>query len=240
MKAILFEKSHKPDQWRLQEIDKPNPLENEVLVKIHAVSVNTADYRSMQLGIIPKKKIFGSDIAGVVEAIGNHVKSLRVGDAVFGDLSANGFGGFAEYTTAPESVLVKKPAGLTFEMVVAIPMAAVTALQAIRDKGQVHTGQDALIIGSGGGVGTFAVQFAKYYGAKVTAVCSTKNVQISQSLGADHVLDYSKQDFLVEGKKYEVIIVVNGNRPLRQYKKVLKPHGLLVVVGGSISQVLKT
>ncbi len=240
MKAIIYDKNQKPDHLIMQEIDKPIPLENEVLVKIYAVSVNAADYRSMQLGAIPKKKIFGSDIAGVVEAIGSQVKSLRVGDAVLGDLSGNGSGGFAEFVTAPETLLVIKPAVVTFEDAAAVPMAAMTALQAIRDKGQVQSGQKVLIYGSGGGVGTFAVQLAKYYGAEVTAVCSTRNVSLAHSLGADHVIDYSKEDILSLDRKFDVIIVVNGNRRLMQYKKALSTGGRVVIVGGSLSQILKT
>jgi len=240
MKAIIYDKTHKPDHLRLQEIDKPIPLENEVLVKINAVSVNAADYRSMQLGMIPKNGIFGSDVAGVVEAVGSQVKSLRVGDAVVGDLSGNGSGGFAEFVTAPDSTFVIKPATVSFAIAAAAPMAAMTALQAIRDKGRVQPGQKVMIYGSGGGVGTFAVQLAKHYGAEVTAVCSTKNVEQANALGADHVVDYTKEDILGLDSKFDVIIVVNGHRRLMHYKKVLSAGGRVVMVGGSLSQILKT
>lgn len=240
MKAIIYNKNHKPDHLTLQEIDKPVPLENEVLVKIHAVSVNAADYRSMQLGMIPKNGIFGSDVAGDVEAVGSQVKSLRVGDAVLGDLSGEGSGGFAEFVATPESRLVIKPATVSYEIAAAVPMAAMTALQAIRDKGQVQSSQKVLIYGSGGGVGTFAVQLAKYYGAEVTAVCSTRNVTLSHSLGADHVIDYTKEDILRLDKKFDVAIVVNGSRCLLHYKKALSAGGKVVMVGGSLSQILKT
>lgn len=240
MKAIIYNKNHKPDHLTLQEIDKPVPLENEVLVKIHAVSVNAADYRSMQLGMVPKNGIFGSDVAGDVEAVGSQVKSLRVGDAVLGDLSGEGSGGFAEFVAAPESRLVMKPATVSYEIAAAVPMAGMTALQAIRDKGQVQSGQKVLIYGSGGGVGTFAVQLAKYYSAEVTAVCSTKNVPLTLSLGADHVMNYSEVDVLNLDRKFDVIIVVNGSRRLLHYKKALSAGGKVVMVGGSLSQILKT
>ncbi|PKO04092.1 MAG: alcohol dehydrogenase [Chloroflexi bacterium HGW-Chloroflexi-3] len=240
MKAIVFNKNGIPEKLVLQEVEKPNPLENEVLVKIRAVSVNAADYRSMQLGMIPKNGIFGSDVAGVVEAVGSQVKSLCVGDEVLGDLSGKGSGGFAEFVTAPESTFVIKPVTVSFEVAAAVPMAAMTALQAIRDKGQVQAGQKVLIYGSGGGVGTFAVQLAKYYVAEVTAVCNTKNVPLTRSLGADHVVDYSEEDILNLDRKFDVIIVVNGNRRLMLYKKVLSAEGRVVMVGGSLSQILKT
>lgn len=240
MKAIIYNKNHKPDHLTLQEIDKPVPLENEVLVKIHAVSVNAADYRSMQLGMVPKNGIFGSDVAGDVEAVGSQVKSLRVGDSVLGDLSGEGSGGFAEFVAAPESRLVMKPATVSYEIAAAVPMAGMTALQAIRDKGQVQSGQKVLIYGSGGGVGTFAVQLAKYYSAEVTAVCSTKNVPLTLSLGADHVMNYSEVDVLNLDRKFDVIIVVNGSRRLLHYKKALSAGGKVVMVGGSLSQILKT
>jgi NADPH:quinone reductase-like Zn-dependent oxidoreductase len=240
MKAIVFNKQGTPDKLLLQEVEKPVPNENEVLVKIHAVSVNAADYRSMQFGIIPKNGIFGSDVAGVVEAVGIQVKSLHVGDAVLGDLSGKGSGGFAEFVTAPESLLAIKPETVTFEDAAAVPMAAMTALQAIRDKGQVRAGQKVLIYGSGGGVGTFAVQLAKHYGAEVTAVCSTKNIGQAHALGADHVVDYTKEDILCLDRKFDVIIVVNGNRRLMHYKKAMASGGRVVMVGGSLSQILKT
>lgn len=240
MKAIVFDKKDKQEKLKLQEVEKPIPQENEVLMKIHAVSVNAADYRSMQLGMIPKNGIFGSDVAGVVEAVGSQVKSLRVGDAVVGDLSGEESGGFAEFVTAPESTLVIKPATVPFEVAAAVPMAGMTALQAIRDKGQIQSGQKVLIYGSSGGVGTFAVQLAKYYCAEVTAVCSTRIVTLTLSLGADNVVDYTKEDVLSQDKKYDVIIVVNGNRRLLNYKKALSAGGKVVMVGGSLSQILKS
>ncbi len=240
MKAIVYDKSHKPDHLKLQEIDKPIPRETEVLVKIHAVSVNAADYRSMQMGIVPKTRIYGSDIAGVVVSVGNNVKNLQIGDAVFGDLSASGSGGFAEYVTALETLLAKKPAKVPFEDAAALPMAALTALQALRDKGKVKQGQKVMIYGSGGGVGTFAVQLVKYFDAEVTAVSSTKNLDRSSALGADHVIDYSKADALATGIEYDLIVAINGSRPLMDYMKSLASGGRCVMVGGSLSQILKT
>ncbi|MDO9084785.1 MAG: NAD(P)-dependent alcohol dehydrogenase [Anaerolineaceae bacterium] len=239
MKAVVFNKNGKPDKLVLQEVEIPIPLENEVLVKVYAVSVNAYDYRSMQLGIVPKKKIFGADVSGVVETVGNNVKKLRIGDEVFGDLSASGSGGFAEYVTAPESAFGIKPAKVSFEDAAATPMAALTALQALRDLGQIQPGQHVLIYGSGGGVGTFAVQLAKYYGAEVTAVCSPKNVEQTRSLGADHVIDYSKSDGLNSSTKFDLIVAVNGNRPLMDYKRVLKSNGNFVLVGGAFSQIIR-
>lgn len=240
MKAIVFNKKGTPDKLVLQEVEKPILKENEVLVKIHAVSVNAADYRSMQLGIVPKKKIYGSDVAGVVEAVGNNVKILRIGDAVFGDLSASGLGGFAEYVTTLETLLAIKPTTVTFEDAAAVPMAAITALQALRDKGKIQAGQKVLIYGSGGGVGTFAVQLAKYFGAEVTAVCSAKNVDQAHTLGAEHVIDYSKKDALATGAKFDLIVAINGSRSLRDYKKALASRGRCVLVGGALSQIIKT
>ena len=239
MKAIVFSKNGKPDKLVLQEVDKSMPLDNEVLVRIHAVSVNAADYRSMQLGIVHKKKIFGADVAGVVEAIGKNVTKFRIGDAVFGDLSASGSGGFAEYVAAPESALAIKPSSVSFEDAAAVPMAALTALQALRDLGQIKAGQQVLIYGSGGGVGTFAVQLAKYFGAEVTAVCSAKNVEQSRSLGAEHIIDYLKSDALNGRTKFDVILAINGNRRLIDYKRVLKSNGNFVLAGGAYSQIIR-
>jgi len=240
MKAIVFNKKEKQEKLKLTEVEKPVPQGNEVLIKIHAVSVNAADYRSMQLGFIPKNGIFGSDVAGTVEEIGKEVKLFQVGDAVLGDLSGRGSGGFAEYTTAPESILVHKPESLPFEIASTLPMAGMTALQAIRDLGKVQPGQHVLIYGSGGGVGTFSIQFAKYFGAHVTAVCSSKNVPLAQSVGADSVVDYTKENILRSDKKYDVIIAINGYHPLLQYKKCLSTNGILVMVGGSLVQVFTT
>jgi NADPH:quinone reductase-like Zn-dependent oxidoreductase len=192
MKAVIFNKRNSPDFLSLCDVERPVPTDDEVLVKIHAVSVNAADYRSMKLGIIPKRKIFGADIAGRIEAVGKNVNNFKIGDNVVGDISACGFGGFAEYAAVPENTLALKPVGMPFETAAAIPMAAVTALQALRNKGNIQRGQKVLVCGAGGGVGTFAVQLAKYFGAEVTAVCGEKNITVVQNLGADFVITIMK------------------------------------------------
>jgi len=238
MKAVVFEKSNSPEVLVYREVEKPIPNDAEVLVKIHAVSINAADYRSMHLGIVPKRKIYGADIAGTVEAAGKNIQKLKVGDEVFGDISGCGFGGFAEYAAIPENVLALKPAGVSFEDAAAVPMAAITALQALRDQGKVQPGQKVLIYGAGGGVGTFAVQLAKHFGTDVTAVCSAKNVDLTRSLGANQVIDYAEEDVFRRGEHFDLILAVNGNRPLSVYKRALAPRGIYVMVGGALSQVI--
>ncbi len=238
MKAVLYDKTV-PGALALREVEKPVPSDGEVLVRIHAVSVNAADYRSMKMGIIPKRKIFGADIAGRVEAVGKSVGQFAAWDDVLGEISSFGFGGFAEYAAVPEAALVKKPANVTFEVAAAVPMAAVTALQALRNAGEIKPGQKALIVGAGGGVGTFAVQLAKHFGAEVTAVCGTGNLELMRALGADRVIDYTREDFTVSQDRYDLILAVNGGRPLSVYKRALKPGGITVVVGGALSQVIK-
>jgi 2-desacetyl-2-hydroxyethyl bacteriochlorophyllide A dehydrogenase len=240
MKAVVYDKKFLPDKLFYCDVEKPVPNENEVLIKILAVSVNAADYRSMKMGLIPKKRIFGADIAGRVESAGKNIRQFMPGDEVIGDLANYGFGGFAEYAVAPEKALISKPAKTLFEEAAALPMAAVTALQALRDKGNIQKGQKVLIVGSGGGVGTFAVQLAKYFGATVTAVCSTKNVEQTSSLGADYVIDYTKENFTKSDKSYDIILAVNGNYPLLACKRILNPNGIYVMVGGSLSQIFKS
>ena len=222
-----------------REVEKPIPDDNEVLVKIHSASVNAGDYRSMRMGSIPKKKIFGSDIAGVVEATGCNVHTFHPGDEVAGDISGCGMGGFAEYVTVPEHVLALKPSDISFEQAAALPMAAITALQALRNKGEVKPGHRVLICGAGGGVGTFAVQLAKYFGAEVTAVCGSRNVELVRSLGADHIVDYTREDFTKSRKRYDLVVAVNGCQPLSAYKRALNTKGTAVIVGGALSQVIK-
>lgn len=240
MKALVYNKKALPGKLTFCEIEKPIPNENEVLVKVQAVSLNAADYRSMRMGLIPKKKIFGADIAGRVESVGKNILKFKPGDEVIGDLADYGFGGLAEYALAPEKALIFKPVDLSFEDASALPMAAVTALQALRNKGCIQKGHQVLIIGSGGGVGTFAVQLAKYFGATVTAICSSKNIGLSQSLGADHVIDYTKENFLKNGKSYDLIVAVNGNYPLSACKRILNPKGIYVMVGGGFPQIFKS
>jgi NADPH:quinone reductase-like Zn-dependent oxidoreductase len=190
------------------------------------------------MGIIPKKKIFGADIAGRVEAVGKNVKKFRIGDEVFGDLAQCGFGGFAEYAAAPEELLALKPAGISFETAAAVPMASVTALQALR-KGGIQPGQKVLIYGAGGGVGTFAVQLAGYFGAEASAVCGPKNAEIVKSLGAARVIDYTKENLETEGRRYDLVLAVNGRNPLSTYKNALTPQGGCIFIGGALSQIIK-
>lgn len=239
MKAVVYNREAKPYRLVLREVEKPFPKDDEVLVSIRAASVNAADYRSMKMGMIPARKIFGADISGVVESAGKNVKLFRPGDEVVGDLSGCGFGGFADFALATEKALVHKPAGLSFEMAAALPMASMTALQALRNKGQIQKGQEVCILGSSGGVGTIAIQLARHFGAVITAVCSTQNVEQSQLLGADRVIDYSKEDFAVGNRKYDLIIAVNGNYSLLKCRKALKADGRYVLVGGALSQIFK-
>jgi NADPH:quinone reductase-like Zn-dependent oxidoreductase len=237
MKAVVYDKKSLPDKLVYRDIEKPMPGDDEVLIKIGAVSVNAADYRSKKMGIIPKRGIFGADIAGRVESAGKNIRRFKPGDEVIGDLAGYGFGGFAEYAVAPEHALVSKPATMAFEEAAALPMAAMTALQALRDKGTIQKGQKVLIAGSGGGVGTFSVQFAKHFGAIVTAVCGTNNVEQMRSLGAAHVIDYTKEDVTKSDFRYDLIIAVNGNRGLFTYKRILRPNGIYVMVGGALPQI---
>jgi len=240
MKAVVYDKKSLPDKLVYCDVDKPVPNENEVLIKVHSVSLNAADYRSMKMRIIPKKKIFGADIAGRIEAAGKDVTLFKPGDEVLGDLASFGFGGLAEYVTAPEKALIIKPEQVSFEEASMLSMAAMTALQALRNIAGVQKGQKVLIVGSSGGVGTFAIQLAKYFGAEVTGVCSSKNVQQSLSLGADYVIDYTKEKFTLKDKKYDIILAINGNYPLTAYKRTLASNGTYVMVGGSLSQIFKS
>jgi NADPH:quinone reductase-like Zn-dependent oxidoreductase len=192
----------------------------------------------MGMGFLkPKYRILGADIAGTVEAVGATVELLKPGDEVYGDVSASGIGGFAEFVSVSQHTLAPKPSGLTFEEAAAVPLAAVTALQGVRDWGNVEKGQQVLIHGASGGVGTFAVQLAKALGAEVTGVCSTGKVEIVRSLGADHVIDYKKEDFSRSGKQYDLIYAANGDRSIWDYKRALKPKGVFVLSGGSMKQL---
>ncbi len=240
MKAVVYNKKASPDRLIYQDVEKPAPGDNEVLVRIVASSVNAADYRSMRMGMIPKRKIFGADIAGRVESIGKNVRQFKPGDEVIGDLADCGFGGFAEYAAAPEKALVLKPAGLMFDEAAALPLAGVTALQSLRDKGNIQKEQKVLIVGAGGGVGTFAVQLAKYFGATVTGVCGAGNVEQTHSLGADHVIDYTKEDFTKSPEGFDLIVAVNGSTPLTAYRRLLNPDGVYVMVGGALLQIFKS
>lgn len=240
IKAVEYHKKGNPDKLVYSDIEKPQPNDDEVLIKVFAVSVNAADYRSMHLGIIPKKKIFGADIAGKVESVGKNIRQFKPGDEVMGDLARVGFGGFAQYTVAPPNVLALKPSMLSFEEAAAIPLAAITALQALRDKGNIQKGQKVLIVGSSGGVGPYAVQLAHYFEAEVTAVCSTRNIEQTLSLGAQIIIDYTKEDFTKSNKLYDLIIAINGNYPLSAYKRLLNKNGIYVMVGGAMTQIIKS
>lgn len=249
MKAIVYTKYGGPDVLALQEVAKPTPKDNEVLIKIYAASVNAADWHLLRAdpflvrldsGLLkPKNKILGADVAGRVESVGSSVKQFQSGDEVFGDLSGCGFGGFAEYVCAPENLLVLKPTNMSFEEAAAVPMAAVTALQGLRDKGQIQSGQKVLINGASGGVGTFAVQIAKSFGAEVTGVCGTENMDMVRSLGADYVIDYTKEDFTKNGEHYDLIHVVNGYRSIFDYRRSLSLKGICVMSGGSVSRLFQ-
>ncbi|MCH7887080.1 MAG: NAD(P)-dependent alcohol dehydrogenase [Candidatus Marinimicrobia bacterium] len=241
MKAIIYTKYGPPDVLQLKEIEKPAPKEDEVLVKVHAASVNPLDWHLMraepflarlEVGLLkPKNKILGADIAGRVEAVGRNVKEFQPGDEVFGEIFENGLGGFAEYAAVPESALALKPANISFEAAAAVPVAALTALQGLRDKGQIQSGQKVLINGASGGVGTFAVQIAKSFGAEVTGVCSTRNLDMVRSIGADQVIDYTQEDFTKNGQRYDLIFDAVGNRSVSEYKRVLSPQGICVIPG---------
>ncbi|MFN8476099.1 MAG: NAD(P)-dependent alcohol dehydrogenase [Anaerolineae bacterium] len=250
MQAVVYTQYGPPDVLHLEEVAKPAPKDDEVLVKIHAVSVNAADWHLLTSDIFlvrvmvgglrkPKHTILGADIAGVVEAVGPGVRQFRPGDEVYGDIALYGFGGFAEYVAVPERAVAPKPTNLSFEEAAAVPLAAVTALQGLRDRGHVRAGQKVLINGASGGVGTYAVQIAKAFGAEVTAVCSTRNVDQARSLGADHVIDYTKEDFTTSGQQYDLIFAANGNRSLSDYKRALAPKGIYVMAGGQPSQMFQ-
>jgi NADPH:quinone reductase-like Zn-dependent oxidoreductase len=236
---------------KLVEIEKPVPKEDEVLVRIQAASVNALDWhlltadiflvRFMSGGLLkPKNPRLGADIAGIVEAVGSQVKELKVGDAVFGDIAPWGMGGFAEYAAVPEKAFVLKPSNLTFEEAAAVPVAGFTALQGLRDQGKIQPGQKVLIQGAAGGVGTFAVQLAKYFGAEVTAVCSTRNLEQARFLGAEHVIDYTKEDFTQNGQQYDLILAVNGYHSLSKYRDALTPTGKYVMAGGTFTQIFQS
>jgi len=250
MKAIVCEKYGPPEVLELKEMEKPTPKDNEVLVKVHATSLNAYDWRMQRAdpflvrlmggGLLkPKNKILGADMAGRIELIGRNVTQFKPGDDVFGDLAGYGQGAFAEYVCAPENALALKPAKITFEEAAAVPMAAVTALQGLRDTGRIRKGQKVLINGASGGVGTFAVQIAKSFGAEVTAVCSTGKMEMARAIGADHVIDYTKEDFTKNGQHYDLIFAVNGYHPILDYKSALKPDGIYVMAGGSMSQMFQ-
>jgi NADPH:quinone reductase-like Zn-dependent oxidoreductase len=247
MKAIVITKYGPPDVLELKEVDKPVPRDNDVLVKVHAASLTYSNLFHVSgkpfplrlvFGLLkPKPRIPGSDMAGRVEAVGGKTKKFRPGDEVFGDLANCGRGGFAEYVAVPEDALALKPANISFAEAAAVPEAALVALQGLRDKGRIRKGQKVLIIGASGGIGTFAVQIAKYFGAEVTGVCGAGNLDLVRSLGADHVIDYKKEDFCQNGQRYDLILATKGNRSIFAYKRALSPGGIYVMTGGSWAQI---
>ncbi len=238
MRAIIYEKIKGKPSLSVQSREKPVPGPKEVLIQVHAVSINAADYRSMKMGIIPKNKILGQDIAGKIEICGSAVTKFKVGDLVFGDISGCGSGGFAEYVSVPEAVLSYILDGVSFIEAAALPMSSVTALQALRNKGSIEKGQSVLIYGSGGGVGTFAVQLAKAFEANVTALCGPRNIELMQKLGADKIIDYSTYNFRTSKIKYDLILGVNGKQKLSTYHRALNKNGRYVMVGGHMKQIL--
>ncbi len=242
MKAVICTKYGPPEVLELKEVEKTTPKDNEVLVKVVAASVNVEDldfltgraWSARFVGPLkPKYKILGFDMAGRVESVGRNVKQFKPGDEVFGELFRYGFGAFAEYVCAPEKALVLKPASMTFEQAATVPSRAIIALQGLRDKRQIQPGQKVLINGAGGGVGPFAVQIAKYYGAEVTGVDNPKKLDMLRSIGADHVIDYTKEDFTKNGQHYDLILDIAGYHSIFDYKRALSPNGIYAIVGGS-------
>ena len=247
MKAIVYEKYGTPDVLQLKEVAKPVPGEDEVLVKVHAASINDWDLGLLYGDFInrmlnglrkPRRNILGSDIAGKIETVGKKVKRFKAGDDVYGDLSGQ-WGGFAEYVCAPEKSLSLKPAAMSFEEAAAIPQAAMLAVQGLIDKGKIKQAQKVLINGAGGGVGTFAIQIAKLYNAEVTGVDKATKLEMLRSIGFDHVIDYTKEDFTKNGKVYDLILDAKTNRSAFDYARSLNRNGVYVTVGGSIGHLLQ-
>jgi NADPH:quinone reductase-like Zn-dependent oxidoreductase len=247
MKAIVYYNYGSPDVLKLEDVEKPTPTDDEVLIKIQAVSVNRSDWEGLtgkplyaRLGglLKPGQHILGSDIAGRVEMVGRNNRQFQPGDEVFGEM-ADYAGGFAEYGCARGNILALKPAGLTFEQAAAIPQAGVIALQGIRDQGQVQPGQKVLINGAGGGAGSFAIQLAKSSGAEVTGVDNAGKLDFMRSLGADHVIDYAREDFTSSGKQYDLILDLSAHRSIFACQRALKPNGSYFMVGGSVATMFQ-
>ncbi|MCC7189358.1 MAG: NAD(P)-dependent alcohol dehydrogenase [Anaerolineales bacterium] len=242
MKAVVHESYGLPDVLKIKEIEKPEVSDDGALVRVYASSVNIAEWYGM-VGLFlarigsglfkPKDTRLGADFAGIVEAVGKNVSDFKPGDEVFGGRG----GAFAEYVSVKNAIALK-PANVTFEEAASVPTAGITALQAVRDYGKIQPGQKVLINGASGGVGSFTIQIAKAFGADVTAVCSTQNVEHARRLGADHVIDYAKEDFTRNGQQYDVLINVNGSRSWSAYKRALKPGGIFVLVGGPRTPII--
>ncbi len=246
MKAIVYTEYGPPDDvLESREVEKPTPKEDEVLVKVHAASVNYSEWAFVRgkpfisrlwSGLLkPKYKIPGADVAGRVEAVGRNVKQFQPGDEVFGELGLFGLGAFAEYVSVPENALALKPENISFEEAAAVPYTAITALHGLRDYGQIQPGQKVLVIGASGGIGTFAVQIAKSFGAEVTGVCSTRNLEMVRSIGADHVIDYTQEDFTKNEQRYDLILAAGGYRSIFDYRRALSPKGIYVWAGCSMA-----
>lgn len=249
LKAIICTRYGSPDVLRLEDVQKPTPKDDELLIKVHAASVNAADMELLsgkpffvRLGGLraPMAKILGSDIAGTVVAVGRNVTRFRPGDEVFGDLSDCGFGAFAEYVCAREDAVALRPADLSVEDAAAVPQAGVLALQGLRDQRSIRTGDSVLINGAGGGAGTFAVQIAKSYGAEVTGVDSADKLDLVRSIGADHVIDYKREDFTRNGQHYDLILDTVANRSMSAYRRALSADGAFVMIGGATRTILET
>jgi NADPH:quinone reductase-like Zn-dependent oxidoreductase len=250
MKAIIQTAYGAPsDVLDLREVEKPSPKDGELLIKVQAASITFGDLAAVKgvpfiarlsLGIRePKIKTPGKDVAGQVEAAGSNVKQFKLGDKVFGDLSECGWGAYAQYVCVPEDAMVHMPENISFEEAAATPESGVVALQGLQDKGKIQSGQKVLIYGASGGIGTFAVQIAKSFGAEVTGVCSTRNLELVKSLGADHVIDYTQEDFSQNGKQYDLILATAGYRSIFDYKRALAPGGHYVATGGEMGQIFQ-
>ena len=249
MKALVYTEFGPPDVLQLTEVARPIPKDDEVLIRIRAASVNALDWRMLRGAPTIVRMLFGlrkptiaqpgrpgRDVAGTVEAVGGNVTKFRPGDEVFGVC----LGAFAEYTCANERKLALKPANISFADAAAVPVAAVSALQGLRDKGRIQQGQKVLVDGASGGVGTFAVQIAKSFGAEVTAVCSTRNVDTARSMGADHVIDYTREDFTNSGQRYDLILAANAYHSIFAYRRALSRDGTYVMAGGGWAQIVQT
>lgn len=250
MKAIIQTGYGEPsDVLEIREKERPFPKDNEVLIKIQAASITFGDLAAVKgepfiarlsLGLRePKIKTPGKDVAGIIEAVGHNVKEFKPGDKVFGDLSESGWGAYAEYVSAPEGALVHMPDNISFDEAAAVPESGVVALQGLRGKGQIKPGQKVLVYGASGGIGTFAVQIAKSFDTEVTGVCSTRNLKLVKSLGADHVVDYTQEDFVESGELYDLILATAGYRSIFDYKRALKPDGRYVATGGDMKQIFQ-
>lgn len=248
MKAIVCTKYGSPDVLQFKEVEKPIPKDDEVLVKVHAASVNAGDSENLRgtwfarFGgpLKPMYKIPGTDLAGRVEAVGRSAQHFQPGDEVWGDLSfPYGFGSFAEYVSVSENALALKPSSMTFEEAATYPHSSIVCLQSLRDSGRIQPGHKVLINGAGGGMGTFGVQIAKYYGAEVTGVDSARKLDLLRSIGADHVIDYAREDYTKNGQRYDLIMDVVAHRSVFAYSRALSPEGVYVIVGGSLGTFLQ-